>query len=132
MCWPKCRSSCGRPDVLPDVESLWRWLPVGYVLTVLLETPVLWTGLRADHAKTTRLLAAAWLTGVTYPIVAVALPALLWPHTSYATYLVVAETFAITTEMALFRWRWGGTPRDLAVVGLANVVSAVAGGMLTA
>lgn len=67
------------------------------------------------------------MTGVTYPIVALALPVLLWPRVSYTTYFVVAETFAIVTEMALFRWRWHGARRDLLVVGLANLVSALIG-----
>lgn len=114
-----------------DLDALWRWLPVGYALTVLLETPVLWVGLGRTHGTRTRLLAAAWMTGVTYPIVAVALPVLLWPHATYLTYLGVAESFAMLVEMALFRWRWQGAPRDLAVVALANLVSAVVGGVLT-
>ena len=65
-----------------------------------------------------------WLTAVTYPIVAVALPLLLWPRASYAVYVLVAETFAIAAECLLFRRVWGGTGRDLAVVAVANVVSA--------
>ena len=115
----------------PEVAALWRWLPIGYVATVLLETPVLWAGLGAAHPARTRLLAAAWLTGVTYPIVALALPILLWPRARYTTYVMVAEAFAIAAEMALFRWRWRGTRSDLLVVALANVISALIGGMIT-
>lgn len=112
----------------PDLDALWRWLPVGYVLTVALETPVLWLGLSPSHPRVTRLGAAAWLTGVTYPVVVVVLPLLLWPRASYLTYLLVAEAFAVAAEMALFRWRWHGTRRDLLVVATANVCSAVIGG----
>lgn len=114
----------------PEATALWHWLPIGYVATVLLETPVLWFGLGAAQPPRTRLLAAAWLTGVTYPIVALVLPVLLWPRVSYTTYLVVAEAFAIATEMALFRWRWGGTRRDLLIVALANLASALIGGAI--
>jgi hypothetical protein len=119
---------------VPDPDALWRWLPVGYAITVALEAPVLMAGLGqpalpGDRRYTVRerMAAALWLTAVTYPVVAVALPLLLWPRASYATYAMVAETFAITVECALFRVVWRGTARDLAVVALANVVSAAVG-----
>ncbi len=118
-----------------DAGALWRWLPVGYVLTVALEAPVLLLGLgrwpvnearRYTYAQ--RLAAAFWLTAVTYPIVIVALPLLMWPHASHATYVLVAEAWAIAAECALFRVVWRGSPQDLAIVALANVVSAMSGG----
>ena len=113
-----------------DILALWQWLPIGYVLTVLVETPVLAAGLSAAHRARTRMLAAAWLTGVTYPVVAIVLPVLLWPRVSYPIYVLVAEAFAIVTEVGLFRWRWRGTRRDLAVVALANLLSATVGMVL--
>jgi hypothetical protein len=133
---------------IPDPEALWRWLPWGYLMTAALEAPVLMAGLGPTfasrlrcarqaaqpgdrrYAVRQRLAAALWLTAVTYPIVAVALPLLLWPRASYATYVVVAESFAIVVECALFRAAWRGTPRDLVVVALANVVSATAGSLI--
>lgn len=135
---------------VPDAVALWRWLPVGYAITVALEAPVLVAGLGAAAAHRIsgprqppsrgarrytvrqRLAAAFWLTAVTYPIVAVALPLLLWPRAPYAVYVIVAETFAITAECLLFRRVWGGTGRDLVVVAIANVVSATAGTALFA
>ena len=144
----------------PDPLALWRWLPVGYVMTVALELPVLLVGLgrrdatgvgrrvprrrgaaaevgrrvprrrdsRSPYTTSQRVAAGLWLTAVTYPIVALVLPLLMWPHWSYVAYVIVAELFAITTECLLFRLLWRGTVRDLAVVALANVVSATLGG----
>ena len=107
--------------------ALWAWLLQGYLFTVAIEAPILLVGLGSWHNRRRRLVAALWLTAVTYPVVAVALPLLLWPRASYATYFAVAEVFAIATECALFRWTFGRTTRDIIVVGLANVASATAG-----
>ncbi|HTV00980.1 MAG TPA: hypothetical protein VMF13_10595 [Luteitalea sp.] len=107
--------------------SLWAWLVPGYFFTVAIEGPFLLVGLGARYRWRQRLIAALWLTAVTYPIVAVALPLLLWPRASYLAYFTVAEVFAIAVECLLFRWTYAGTPRDLVVVGLANVASASAG-----
>lgn len=135
---------------VPDPLALWWWLPVGYAITVALEAPVLMAGLghtSADHFAALgqsarraarrytvrqRLAAAVWLTAVTYPVVAVALPLLLWPRATYGTYLVVAEAFAIVVECVLFRTVWHGTRRDLGVIALANVLSASVGWYLFA
>jgi len=117
-------------DVSSSIEigALWQWLPIGYLLTVALEAPVLLVGLRRSLPDVrTRLMAACWLTGVTYPVVVIVLPLLLWPVTSYATYIAVAEVFAIVTECLLYRLVWHGSTRDMLVVSLANVVSAAVG-----
>ncbi len=55
-------------------DALWRFLPIGYAATVLIELPVLWFGLARVHPCQTRLLAAVWLTLCTYPIVILVLP----------------------------------------------------------
>ncbi|WP_291988558.1 hypothetical protein [Luteitalea sp.] len=128
---------------IPSPEALWRWVPLGFVLTVALELPVLLVGLspwgrsrwRAAPPHPTvgqRGAAAVWLTAVTYPIVAVALPLVLWPRAPYAIYVGVAEAFAITGECLLYRKVWGGTRSDLVVVAMANVVSATVGMLVTA
>lgn len=122
-----------------DALALWRWLPIGYLLTVAIEMPVLVAGLgrgawRDDrpvrrYTRRERLAAALWLTAATYPTVTIILPLLLWPRVSYASYFLVAEAFAIAVECLLFRWVWRGSARDLVVVALANVASAAVGAL---
>lgn len=82
-------------------SELWRFLPVGYLLTILIETPILCVGLSRRHPLRRRLVAGVWLTACTYPIVTLVLP-LLFSADSRALYLVVAETFAPVAECVLF------------------------------
>ena len=123
----------------PDAASLWAFLPLGYALSVALELPVLWFGLSPRHRPRTRLLAAAWLTACTYPIVVLVLPELVWrPHGELA-YLLVAESFAPLAECALFtavahdRASFGsrGWWRDAAAITAANLCSFVLGSWIT-
>jgi hypothetical protein len=107
--------------------TLWMWLPVGYALTVAIETPVLLLGLSPRWTRMQRLGLAAWLTAVTYPIVVVALPLALPPGTSWPVYVAIAEAFAVGTECLLMRRAWQGSWRDVGVVAVANVVSATVG-----
>jgi hypothetical protein len=107
--------------------TLWAWVVPGYLLTVAIEAPILLAGLEARHRWSRRIAAGLWLTAVTYPIVVVALPLLLWPRLSYVAYVAVAEGFAIVVECMLFARVFGGTRRDLWVVAAANVASASAG-----
>jgi hypothetical protein len=86
-------------DLTP--EAAWRFLPWGYVLTVLIETPVLWFGLSSRHPAGRRIAAGLWLTACTYPIVVLVLPLAMHDY-SRAAYLAVAETFAPLAECALF------------------------------
>ncbi len=74
--------------------ELWRFLPVGYGLTVLIETSVLLFALSIRHQLPVRLFCGAGLTAVTYPIVILVMPLVIAP---YALYLAVAEV--------LRRWR---------------------------
>ena len=46
-----------------NTTDLWRFLPVGYLFTVALETPVLWLLLSPRHPRRRRLFAGLWLTG---------------------------------------------------------------------
>jgi hypothetical protein len=106
-------------------------LPIGYVLSVLIEGPILLIGLSARHSIGRRLFAGAWLTACTYPIVIVVFPELIDPVGSRLAYLLVAETFAPVAECALFwaafgtREEWGTRSmwRDFAAITVANLAS---------
>src|SRR5436189_50047 len=89
----------------PETGELWRMLPVGYVLSVALETPVLLVGLSSRHSWARRLIAGVWLTACTYPIVILVLPLLIWRpmgEAGYWPYVAVAEIFAPAAECGLF------------------------------
>src|SRR5579884_2699279 len=118
-----------------DPAELWRFLPIGYAFSVLIETPVLLVGLSARHPLGRRVFAGFWLTACTYPIVILVLPQLFDPAEQRPLYLLVAETFAPAAECALFwlafgekqeRWK-PSMYRDLAAITLANVASFLAG-----
>jgi hypothetical protein len=113
-----------------DVEALWRFLPFGYLFSILIETPVLLVALSARHPLWHRLFAGVWLTACTYPVVVLVLPPLLEPC-GRGLYLLVAETFAPVAECALFwaafgardQWLRRSMVRDFAAVTLANLLS---------
>lgn len=129
----------------PSPAELWQFLPLGYLLTIWIETPILLVGLAPRHSLRQRLLAGVLLTACTYPIVVLVLPLLLWDRCGETVYLVVAETFAPLAESLLFLvWTWPteplarspGTPstgfppgaaRDVAVIILANLASFLLG-----
>ena len=111
-------------------SELWRFLPLGYLLTILIETPILCVGLSRRHPLGRKLLAGVWLTACTYPIVTLVLPLLFAPERR-GLYLLVAETFAPVAECALF-WLAFGTNkelgkssmwRDFAAIIIANLAS---------
>ena len=81
--------------------ELWYFLPFGYLLTILIETPVLLVGLSPKVAIVPRLRRGVWLTACTYPIVVLVLPAIFFDQ-SRALYLTVAEIFAPVAECFLF------------------------------
>ncbi len=81
--------------------ELWRFLPIGYLFTISIETPILLVGLSPRHSLRRRLLAGIWLTACTYPIVTLVLPLLL-VNKSRAVFLIVAEIFAPAAECVLF------------------------------
>jgi len=111
--------------------ELWRFLPVGYLLTIAIETPILLVGLSPHHPKRRRILCGIWLTACTYPIVVLVLPLLLVNH-SRALFLLVAETFAPVFECLLFWLAFGRetTWRDFGVIVIANLASFLAGEMV--
>jgi hypothetical protein len=116
--------------------DLWSFLLDGYLFTVAVETPVLALFLSRHHPLRRRLFAGLWLTACTYPVVVLVLPP-LFAGSTRAAYLVAAETFAPAAECALFLlafgWKGseGATWRDLAAVVAANVLSFLAGEVLT-
>jgi hypothetical protein len=120
-------------------SDLWRFLVPGYLLTILIETPVLLIGLSKRHSIRRRLIAGVWLTACTYPIVVLVLPP-LFINTSRATYLMVAETFAPVGECILFWLAYGKRDelgkgsmwRDFATIIVANLASFGIGEVLNA
>ena len=120
-------------------SELWRFLPLGYVFTILIETPILVIGLSARHSLKRRILAGVWLTACTYPIVVLMLP-LFFADSSRRLYLLVAETFAPVAECVLFWLAFGKDSelaqrsmwRDFAAIVLANLASFAGGEVLNA
>ena len=111
-------------------SELWRFLPFGYLLTILIETTILVLGLSRRHSLKRKLFAGVWLTACTYPIVVLVLPLLFAPD-QRVLYLLVAETFAPVGECILFWLAFGdqdavGTSsmwRDFATIIVANLAS---------
>jgi len=122
---------------LMSPNELWHFLPLGYLLTILIETPILIVGLSRRHALKRKVLAGVWLTACTYPIVVLVLP-VLFAQQSRTVYLLVAETFAPLAECILF-WLAFGSPeeagkpsmwRDFIAIILANLASFGVGELL--
>lgn len=120
-------------------NELWIFLPLGYLVTVVIETPILVVGLSRQHPVKRRLLAGVWLTACTYPVVILVLPLLFAPE-SRTAYLVVAETFAPIAECILFWVAFGRQEflggrsmwRDFAAIIAANLASFGLGELLNA
>lgn len=108
--------------------DLWSFLPLGYLVTIAIETPILLFALSAHHSKRRRILAGLWLTACTYPIVTLVLPLLLIDH-SRAFFLLIAETFAPVAECVLFWLAFGKDAkwRDFGVIVIANLASFLLG-----
>ena len=111
-------------------NDLWRFFPLGYLFTILIETPILVLGLSRRHSLKRKLFAGVWLTACTYPIVTLALPLILAQH-SRTLYLLVAETFAPLAECVLFWLAFGEREylgrlcmwRDFGAIIVANLAS---------
>ncbi len=118
-----------------DPFELWSFFPVGYLLAVVIETPILLVGLSRRHSLRGRLCAGFWLTACTYPIVVLVLPYVVWRPFGRAIYLAVAETFAPAAECGLFWLAFRaekaavdrGTFRDFAAIVVANLASFLIG-----
>ena len=83
------------------LADLFRFLPLGYLLTILIETPILLAGLPSKLSLKQKLLCGVWLTACTYPIVVLVVPAVFFGAPRWQ-YLAVAETFAPAAECLLF------------------------------
>ncbi len=112
-------------------HELWRFLPIGYLFTIAIETPILLLGLSRHHSLKRRLLSGVWLTACTYPIVVLVMPLLLANY-SRAFYLLIAETFAPVAECLLFWLAFGKESRwrDFGVIVVANLASFLLGTLI--
>lgn len=118
------------PETMSSVADLWRFLPIGYVLTIFVETPVLSLLLPAKVTAKERIFCGVWLTACTYPVVVLVLAPLMMDF-GRGSYLLVAEIFAPLAECLLFwmafRSRKGFDMREwiaaFAVIALANLAS---------
>ena len=119
------------PEVMDLAFShLWYFLPFGYIVTIMIETPVLLLGLTRKLSLRRRLLCGVWLTACTYPIVVLVLPTLFHGQ-SRALYLLIAETFAPLAECILFWLAFCGNDtldtrewlRSFAAIVVANLAS---------
>jgi hypothetical protein len=132
-------SACSSLLSMISPSELWRFLPLGYLFTILIETPILLVGLSARHSWRRRLLAGVWLTACTYPIVTLVLPLLL-ASSSRSVFLLVAEIFAPLAECVLFWLAFGSREearktsmwRDFMVIVIANLASFIGGEVLNA
>jgi len=123
-----------------STRSTWMFLPVGYLITVAIETPVLLIGLSPRHSLRRKLAASLWLNACSYPVVILALPSLFAGSPNWV-YIAVAETFAPVAECLLFlaafydrsglgrRTMW----RDVGAITAANLSSFLIGeGLISA
>ena len=117
-----------------DPNYAWRFLPVGYALTVLLEMPVLLIGLSSPHGLRRRLVAGLWLNACSYPLVILALPTLIDPFQQRTLYTAIAEVFAPVAECVVFALAFHTTAlttperrRDFAAIMIANLTSFLVG-----
>ena len=121
----------------PSAEELWQGIFWAYLLTITLETPVLFFGLSPRHAWQRRLFCGVWLTACTYPIVWILFPLTAWQWWGYTAYIVIAEVFAPVAECLIFlaayadkTTTWREIIRDCAAIVAANLLSYIGGGYL--
>lgn len=82
------------------------FLVFGYLLTVLIEVPILCVGFGRKYPVLETVVNGLLLTAVTYPVVVMVLPAIFLAAGSQnrLLYLVIAETFAPLAEVLFFRY----------------------------
>ena len=114
-----------------ETSRFWYFLPIGYLVTILIETPILLLGLSNRLSWRQKLACGVWLTACTYPIVVLVLTAIFLPR-SPVLYISVAETFAPVAECVLFWLAFRGKNlletradwmRSLATIVAANLAS---------
>lgn len=111
------------------IGELWKFLPFGYLVTILIETPILLLGLTKKLSIKQRLMCGVWLTACTYPIVVIVLPTLFYGY-SRTSYLIVAEIFAPVAECVIFWFAFRGRDfvnadwiRSMIAIVIANLAS---------
>jgi hypothetical protein len=112
------------------LDHLWLFLPVGYLATILIETPVLLFGLSPKLNFRQKSACGAWLTACTYPVVVLVLPAAMQDFSRFS-YLLAAEIFAPVAECVLFWLAFRGRKsldandwiRSFMAIVLANLAS---------
>ncbi len=112
------------------ISELWFFLPFGYLVTILIETPILLVGLPRKLTLRHKLASGVWLTACTYPIVVIVLATIFY-GSPRALYLLVAETFAPVAECTLFWLAFRGKGilekrdwiRSFAAIVAANLAS---------
>jgi hypothetical protein len=117
--------------------ELWLFLPFGYLVTILIETPILLLGLPAKLTRHQKLLCGVWLTACTYPIVVLVLPAIFFGMPRWQ-YLTVAEIFAPVAECLIFWLAFRSKTlfdtsdwiRSFVAIVIANLASFAAGEVL--
>lgn len=116
------------------VGTVLLMLILGYLLTVLIEIPVLLVGLSGKYAVTETISNGLLLTAITYPVVVMVLPAIFTGMgiENRILFLAVAESFAPITEVLFFRYLIdrpfaGRLDRDAAVIVIANLTSFLIG-----
>lgn len=119
--------------------NLWLFLPIGYLFTIAIETPVLLVGLPKKLNFWQKLACGVWLTACTYPIVVLVLPNLMADFSRF-NYLLVAETFAPLAECVLFWLAFGRRLglnqiemiQSFATITIANLASFLIGEVMNA
>jgi hypothetical protein len=113
-------------EFLELLRNPWIFLPIGYLFTIAIETPILCVGLAPEHSLSRRLCAGAWLTACTYPLVVLVVPGWFDVTTERPLYLLCAESIAHFGECVLFCAAFGPLKRfwrDMAAVFGANLAS---------
>ena len=116
------------------VGTLWLLLIFGYLLTVLIEIPILLTGLPGKYTTKETIINGLLLTAITYPVVIMVLPAIFTGMgiENRVLFLMFAESFAPITEVLFFRYLidqplTGRLDREAAVIVIANLTSFLLG-----
>ena len=116
------------------IGTLWLLLIFGYLLTVLIEIPILLAGLPEKYATKETIVNGLLLTAITYPVVIMVLPAIFSAMgiENRILFLAVAESFAPITEVVFFRYLidqplTGRFDREAAVIVVANLTSFLVG-----
>ncbi len=112
------------------IRELWYFLPFGYLMTILIETPILLLGLSPKLSFRQKLLCGIWLTACTYPIVVLVLPTILYGAERWL-YLLFAEIFAPVSECIIFWLAFRGKSlletanwvRSFVAIVIANLAS---------